>query len=1011
MLFGTLLWFRKVLLYVLIGVILIGFLLYFALNSPLLIQTLAQKFASDYHITYSRIYGNAITGVEIDDLHFKNERLAKHLLLKWNPSALIKKEILVNTLIIEKIDVDGLKSLIEEFLSSDDQNESNSSFAFGIRIKDIRIDTDSFTEEGIEFRRAGLKLHDLRYDADLLSIEHMKLDVDSNITQLAAEGNIVDKILTIKHCSIDKLDSAAIEELSSRFTDNNTSDESQMTTSDQNSTLLIDGIKIKELMVDLLPRTYESIQVESVKLALKEGYVDIKKAMMKEAELFLSFKSDLALFNLDANVMENVLEGKVKIYPDEALFTTYDLPFRKDAISHITIDLKASRTEVLAELNTVVKQLLDTNDNAFNIDIETLSSKLIYKVSDSTMLVDTHVRVNAPYTQGLTIINVLNFDEDITYTGELTLPKISGIDANYTRPLENLHIDYEGNLQSLTSTLHSQNVQGTLHSSDFKVLDIQLQTREAIEVGSLVLLPTELNQTKANVFLDVPIQLDGNGSQQGTIKIRSNMIEVDSNVTYDQIVTFNSLISIPKESLLRPMNEAVQWDNLHPLKLDMILNENNLESSLNAGIIDIYAWYDLNTTIIDGHVKLNGFQTDINGSIQEQLHAQMQLKEIETFMNSVQTLYTLPKIPTIYGSAELTLDVDQLENFSLNFKAPWLVYEPEYNSQYFIDDVAFRLDMNRTNVLLSEYHLTYEGQKVFATKPSSLRLKDNILTLDTLWVNDALKVDGNYSFVNKQGSISTVASPLPISHDIVDLKSDIDIVTTLDGNKTFIKGKVTILDGKIKYDIANKKFDSDSDILIVQEMHEEEPSVFMDGLSTEIQIETKKPLTYKKDNINIKAGAEVTAHKVEGSDLMVLGTVKLYKGGSYTFRDKRFVLDDSFVYFTGNPNKPLLEITVNYKAIEHLITILITGTADMPNIIFSSKPALTKEQILSIILFDSEAGAGTNSGNDMMKMMGGAMAKSALNDLGVKIDHLVLGAGNSVEVGKKLTDDVTIRER
>ena len=69
---------------------------------------------------------------------------------------------------------------------------------------------------------------------------------------------------------------------------------------------------------------------------------------------------------------------------------------------------------------------------------------------------------------------------------------------------------------------------------------------------------------------------------------------------------------------------------------------------------------------------------------------------------------------------------------------------------------------------------------------------------------------------------------------------------------------------------------------------------------------------------------------------------------------------------------------------------------------------MKKEEILSLILFDTIEGAGTNNGDDMMKMMGGAMAKSALNDLGVKIDHLVLGEGNSVEVGKKLTDKITI---
>ncbi len=67
---------------------------------------------------------------------------------------------------------------------------------------------------------------------------------------------------------------------------------------------------------------------------------------------------------------------------------------------------------------------------------------------------------------------------------------------------------------------------------------------------------------------------------------------------------------------------------------------------------------------------------------------------------------------------------------------------------------------------------------------------------------------------------------------------------------------------------------------------------------------------------------------------------------------------------------------------------------------------MKREQILSIILFDSEAGSGTNSGDDMMKMMGGAMAKSALSDMGIKLDHLAIGSDGSMEVGKKLTDKI-----
>ena len=119
-------------------------------------------------------------------------------------------------------------------------------------------------------------------------------------------------------------------------------------------------------------------------------------------------------------------------------------------------------------------------------------------------------------------------------------------------------------------------------------------------------------------------------------------------------------------------------------------------------------------------------------------------------------------------------------------------------------------------------------------------------------------------------------------------------------------------------------------------------------------------------------------------------------------------MDTSHVYFTGDPAKPLIEITITYKWSNHFFTIIASGAADAPQINFSSVPSLTKEQILSVILFDSEGSSGGSSGSDMMMMMGGAMAKSALADMGIAIDHLVLGEGNSVEVGKKLTDNITI---
>jgi translocation and assembly module TamB len=132
-------------------------------------------------------------------------------------------------------------------------------------------------------------------------------------------------------------------------------------------------------------------------------------------------------------------------------------------------------------------------------------------------------------------------------------------------------------------------------------------------------------------------------------------------------------------------------------------------------------------------------------------------------------------------------------------------------------------------------------------------------------------------------------------------------------------------------------------------MKKEEASPFMDNLSMLIDVTTKKPLIYKQGPIDIQAKVDLDIHKAEYAELMVLGEVVILKGGSYTFEGKKFVLDKSNIYFTGNPNKPLLDMSVKYKSLNHLITIGISGTPATPNITFSSIPSLNKEQILQIV--------------------------------------------------------------
>ena len=918
---------------------------------------------------------------------------------------MVKKEILVNKAEVRHANIDGIKAFIDSFPDSE-ENESVEPFAYSVKVKHIIVDVEPFEEQNIMFKAVGLEANDVFYSDDEIQLTKFELNIDSNISKLILDASLDEGKVVVKKLTLKEFDTLALETL--LRTDDTESNETITEDDSTPNPLIPKTVSIESFHIDILPRTFDPVNIESLDVDIHTGVFDVETLVLKKAKVTLKGSTNLSTVQYDANIKDNVLSGMLKLTPMDTLFSLYDLPVRKAAIGDIVMELTVSEEEVVATLDTQMKQLLKTEKDGFNLDVESLKSNLVYDINSSKLGVDTKAIVTTPYAENIAINNLFRYDTNISYSGEMSAKKIIGVDAKFTKPLQNLHLTYRGNDQSIHTDLNADNLQGTFISHDFEVANLHLETRKAIEVRELFELPSELNQTKAQVSLDMPISFDANASYVAHAKISSNVANIDANVSYKDTLEIKSVIDIPKTSLLRPYSEELKWDSINPVSVDAILLDDAVDARLKAGTLSSTMKYNIESTHIDGNIILGGLKADISGIAKEKIGMNMQINAMASLIESIESLYVLGDVPVVKGSANVLLEVDAMKKANLILSSPHITYEPDHKTVHDIEDIDLEVGLTESEIVLNKYKLTFAKQKIFATKPSKIIFNDDVVNMNELWINDDLKVDGNYSLKTKKGTINAGAKALHLVHEIIDFDSDIDIKTVLDGNRTSVKGKVILLGGDIKYDMAQKTFASDSDILIVQDMKENEPSTFMDNLSAEIQVQTKKPLVYKRGNINMKANVDLGIHKTEQSDLMVLGSVELLKGGSYIFEGKKFVLDKSFVYFTGNPNKPLLEVTVNYESLNHFITVFITGTADRPNINFSSKPSLTKEQILSVILFDSEAGAGTNSGDDMMKMMGGAMAKSALNDLGVKVDHLVLGAGNSVEIGRKLTDEITI---
>ena len=1009
-LLSPLLWFRKLIVYLLAIVILLGVVVYFVANAPWVIQKAAENFAPDYNISYTRIHGNVLTGVEIEDLAYNKKPLSKHVSLKWNPNALLKKEIMVNHLVLEKVNVDTIKDLVNAFPSDD--NSSSEPFSFGVKVKKLAIDIDPFVESNITVKNIIVNAENIYYKNDALALGALGLVVDTNITKLILKASLKNGIVDVKELEIQDLNTLALQALVLSDEKANEPDVVMETSSTEIATksnpLIQTKINVHTLHANILPVKYDPVTIERLDIEAQEAVFDIDTLMLEKGHLSFSAKTNLASVENQGDIVNNQLQSKVIFTPTETLFTQYDIPVRRESVGNIEVQLDANKDHIIAVLDTKMSQLLKAKKDAFNLDVDSLKSTVTYSLEEGRLDAKSEAFISTPYAKHIQVTNLFTLEDTISYRGDVTIKQMIGVDAKLVQPLNDLHLTYSGDEKSIDTQIVSEMLKGSFTSSDFKTASLHIESKKALMLRDFVSLPQELNETKASLTIDAPLDFDANASYIAYAKVRSNVANINVNVSYKDTLHLSSTIDIDKDSLLRPMAEAVKWDNIMPIKVDADLLEESLEAKVDAGQINAKVSYTLNSTDVKGNINLSGLKATISGIAQKQLHITSNVSSIPSLLKSVSSVYTLDELPKVEGSAKVSVDIDALKKVDLAVKAPLLVYHTGSKTATNINDVDILVHYEEDKVVLKHYSVVYEKEKIYATKPSMIMFHEDNITVSPLWVNDQLKAQGHYDLKTKKGKVLIGADNLHLSHEIIDLDTNIDITTLLDGNKTNIKGKVILLGGDVHYDMSQKTFASDSDIIIVQDMKEDKESPFMDNLSVELQVKTKKPLVYNTDVMHMKANVDVTVHKAEGSELLVLGSVEPVNGSTYLFQNKKFVLDKSAVYFTGNPNKPLLDIKVNYKALEYLVTITITGSADLPNIAFSSKPSLNREQILSLILFDSVEAAGTNSGDQMMKMMGGAMAKSALNDIGIQVDHLVLGEGNSVEVGKKLTKNITI---
>ena len=1013
-LYGPLLWLRRIIIFLLAVLIMLGLILYFAANSPLAIKKAVDTFAKDYNITYDAISGNAISGIEIKQPRFKNETLATDIVLKWNPNTLANKVITVQKLHIKEGNVDAIKALIAYFSKGDSddnisQEESNSSsFDFTVDAGDVNISLRPFVQSNVLVRKAVLISDNLMYKEDEFSVDDVIFELDTNVTHIFLKGNMKNQEAKLSLLDLKDVNLSAILPLFEEDDNSSAIKETADTSTKESSNIFIpQRIQVEKLHANIVPFTYEPIKVKHITLDAQNIIFDKEKLVLKDADIDLNATTNLSNLYYKGKAHNNHLLGKMYLTPKNRLYELYDIPLRKEAIAKVTVDLNASAEHIIADVYTKGKQILKVKKGSFNIDVDRFVSHIQYDMNASHLKVETEALVNTPYAKNIKLKNTFMMDETIHYEGEAKVKTLIGMDAKLAKSLKNVNIIYKGTEKYLDAKLNTEVFYGTFKTDNFKSGDIHLESRKPLVLREFLTLPEKLKEAKATLIADAPLDFKNLSNISSKVKLLSNVVNVNADVAYGKAISIKGKVDIPKNSLLKAYSSDVQWNALSPMDTDIKLSKEVLTLKLKAQALQADVDYSLKQGKIKGKIDVAGLVANISGNMQRILKVKTSISSMKKLGKKLSILYKVGDLPPLEGKIDANLVIDRLKTAELTVIAPKLIYLADKKTQHTIHDVKLVANMDVSKIVLKSYKGTFKKQKYFSTKTAVITLGDTI-DVNNLWVNDELKVTGNYNTKTKKGLFTAEASRFHIKDKQADIETEIHLNTTIDGNDTNIEGKVILLKGNITPATQGKTFASDSDIIILQRQKGKQKSSFMNHLSLSIKVESKAPLKMSQKPINLRLKPDFNINKDKDGELQYFGEVEILKGSSYRFEEKRFVLQKSFIYFTGDVNKPILDIKAQYKSLDHLIKIMVTGTPAAPNVNFSSSPSLSREQILSVILFDSDAGGDTQSGNDMMKMMGGAMAKAALSDVGVKVDHLSFGEGNSIEVGKKLTNKITV---
>jgi len=1006
-------------------ILLLIVLLIFMVTDSRTIKYIAQSSLEKSSLSYEKVEGNLFNGLKVTSLRYKHKPLFSSALIHWNPLTVLSKKVTITQIDVQGIELKNVMSMAKDFKSDNSENSMNLNLE--VILKKSHFDIKPYVYEGVKFSSFKLDTGVIKLSKDLeLNTGLIALKFNSDIANVKLKGKIKENQLLVKELKLKNISIKSITKLSHQLRKNSLSKKrKQKHTKNRPAIGFLKDIKIKHILGTLKPVEYGSFKIKNATLNLYNGVISPSKNFSYDVKkVKLNGQTNFGKVDYRAYIKDSNIYAKGDITLDKKLFDKYHLPLNFKALKTLKSSLHLNHQLVEVDIEHQLTNLLNIQSN-FNLDISNAKHHLSYVYADGIVNVESNVSGSMSYADNFSLTNRVRIDKkgSFSYEGELNVEKIKGMPAfvsNYLAP--SLQGTYKATADNFNMQFDSDLLSGELQMPEYKRADVSLKSKfKNIQLNQFVeALPLELADEEVGFTSQSSFDFDDITQSNIALNVSSNIVNIEANMNLEEPYAIHFLTTLLDESVLKMMMPKVNFDTIKNLQGTLTLDRHRyLLSAKNEQVKLFMSYNSLNKMLEEGSISIDNEQFTLNRDAQNNLVFQTDIANIQDFLEKIKMFYAI-KVPNIQGQVNVQLQLHDDGSLWIHLQSPKLQYLSEGGVDLSVTniydiDTTFKIDnqLNIVNIEIQDYQFKLDDNgylnAFYSHDLSHLTLRDNLLTIDKLGVNENIDITGTFNLDNLKGTLLVNATEYALSTKDFALLLNLALQVKIDKDKFNIEGNIEILGDTITYEMSNSNIVEDSDIIIVKDMLREKESMF-NKLKLYVQIKSRKPLKYIAENISIEFMNNLSILKNYNQKMMITGTSTITKG-YYLLEDKKIILDESHLYFTGDVKKPLLDIKANYEKDAYNVHIFISGTTDAPIINFNSEPYLSQQEILSLILFDG-TGSSSGKGAEAYTLLGGLFAKGLIKSLGINIDHLLLGQDAqdelSIEIGKRVSKNVSV---